>query len=360
MAHPILSSQQAEALSLIEQAIKEPPRARGYNFLLNGLAGTGKTTVAANLARKYPNVLLVTLTGKAASVLREKTNLPACTIHSAIYQLVGEEYDKRGKKKPVFAERFLEDELCGKIIVVDECSMISENIGRDLSNTGAKIIALGDPGQLPPIQGKPFYDNPNYVLTEIHRQALESPIIRQAHAVRTNGKYAPDGADFRIVSFSDSSEEDLINADVVLCWKKATVDKVNKTKRKALGYDKPTPFIGEPLLCHKNVNDIGIFNGATYTLAAPFEPGDTNIIVLVEGRPITIENVRFENVANNLDTHDITTWFSFGYASTVHKAQGSEWRNVVLIDEYHRQEYRREWLYTGITRASDKITIVRM
>ena len=54
-----------------------------------------------------------------------------------------------------------------------------------------------------------------------------------------------------------------------------------------------------------------------------------------------------------------TTWFAYGYALTVHKAQGSEWPSVLLIDEYSMPEYRKEWLYTGITRAAKRLTAIR-
>jgi exodeoxyribonuclease-5 len=51
------------------------------------------------------------------------------------------------------------------------------------------------------------------------------------------------------------------------------------------------------------------------------------------------------------------TSFDFGYAMTVHKAQGSEWPNVILIDEYYRRLERTSWVYTGITRASERIIV---
>lgn len=120
------------------------------------------------------------------------------------------------------------------------------------------------------------------------------------------------------------------------------------------------PQAGEPVLCLRNAPDYGIFNGAIYTLREPFMEGDTFIVIEVEGQGVRVPNVNFEGIKTGLSPGvKATTWFDFGYALTVHKAQGSEWSNVILIDEYRRREERKEWLYTGITRAADKITIIR-
>jgi exodeoxyribonuclease-5 len=88
--------------------------------------------------------------------------------------------------------------------------------------------------------------------------------------------------------------------------------------------------------------------------------GDTSIVIEVEGTRVRVDLVNFEGVKTGLPPgQKAITWFDFGYALTVHKAQGSEWSNVILIDEYRRREERKEWLYTGITRAANQITIIR-
>ena len=330
-------------------------------FVLHGLAGSGKTTVLSHMARKFPGAMLCTFTGKAASILRLKTGIDAMTIHSAFYQLKEEKISKEGKRELIFSEAHYKGELSNALLLLDECSMINEAMANDLIRTGAKIIACGDPGQLPPVEGKQFFSTPDLTLHTIHRQALESPIIRQAHAVRQGNPYEADGDAFRVARHGELTVEEKLNADMILCWTNATKRAINRHMRELKGFQfTPHPQAGEPVLCLRNAPDYGIFNGAIYTLLEPFMEGDRTILIAVEGSPVRVPGVNFEGVKTGLPpSQKATTWFDFGYALTVHKAQGSEWGNVILIDEYRRKEERKEWLYTGITRAANKITIIR-
>jgi len=334
---------------------------RGFSFVLHGLAGTGKTTVLAKLARQFPHAMLCTLTGKAASVLRLKTELGATTIHAAFYTLKEKIKDKKGRDKLIFGEQHEEGALEGGLLLLDECSMVNETMARDILRAGVRIIASGDPGQLPPVEGKQFFKEPNFTLKTIHRQALESPIIRQAHAVRVGGNYSADGENFRVARHGELSADDKLSADIVLVWTNATRKAVNRHMRELRGLSMiPHPQPGEPVVCLRNAPEYGVFNGGIYILAEPFMEGDTTIVLEVEGSIVHIDDVNFEGVRSGL-LHSVKarTWFDFGYCITVHKSQGSEWSNVILIDEYRRREERKEWLYTGITRAANKITIVR-
>ena len=117
--------------------------------------------------------------------------------------------------------------------------MIDTKTASDLIQSGAKIVAVGDPGQLPPVHGATFFTQPDITLTQIHRQALESPIIRQAHAVRDNGQYQPDGADFQVIR--KATDEQMMTADSILCWRNVTRHKVNARMRSLLGYSLPYP-----------------------------------------------------------------------------------------------------------------------
>lgn len=351
-----LSDEQSAAEAKILAFIKDPDKP---SFVLNGLAGTGKTTLLSKIAREHPFAVLCTLTGKAASILRRKTGLPACTIHSAFYKLIHEGVDSRGRRDLTFKPSMEDDHLYGQIVLLDECSMINHELARDILNTGAHIIACGDPGQLPPVSGTRFFNRADVTLKEIHRQALESPIIRQAHAVREGGHYKADGEAFRVLP-KVAQDDDFLAADVVLCFTNNTKTAANNHARRVRGFWQPTPQVGEPVVCLRNAADFGIFNGATYVLEAPFLEGDTDIHINVDGELITVPNVRFTGVRSGLKPdQDAITSFDFGYAMTVHKAQGSEWPNVLLLDEYSRPEHRKEWLYTAITRAADRITVVR-
>ena len=334
---------------------------RGFSFVLHGLAGTGKTTVLSKLAHRFPNAMLCTLTGKAASILRLKTELDATTIHAAFYRLKEKIKDKKGRDKLIFGEQHQQGDLEGGLLLLDECSMVNEAMAHDMLRTGVMIIASGDPGQLPPVEGKQFFKAPNFALKTIHRQALESPIIRQAHAVRVGGNYSADGENFRVARHGELSLEDKLSADIVLVWTNATRKAVNRHMRDLRGLSMiPHPQPGEPVVCLRNAPEYGVFNGGIYILAEPFMEGDTTIVLEVEGSIVHIDDVNFEGIRSGLHPSvKARTWFDFGYSITVHKSQGSEWSNVILIDEYRRREERKEWLYTGITRAADKITIIR-
>lgn len=330
-------------------------------FVGHGLAGTGKTTVLAEIAREVPHAIICTLTGKAASVLRRKTGLNVCTIHAAFYKLQEIERDKQGRKKLHFDTVHARGELSGKIVLIDECSMISHQMAMDIINTGAKIIAFGDPGQLPPIHGKPFFDVPDIVLETIHRQALESPIIRQAHAVRHDRTYMEDGNEFQVLK-RPLTDQEILDADVILCYTNPTRQVINAHVRMVRGIDAKWPRKGEPVMCLKNAALYGVFNGAVYTLLRDFDEGDTSIMVDVDGVFVHIPMVFFEDLLPRAipDGLDATTSFGFGYAMTVHKAMGSEWPNVILVDECFKIEVRREWLYTGITRAAERMIVSKV
>jgi exodeoxyribonuclease V len=351
----ILTDEQERIAARVDEFMADPHR---QIFLVHGLAGTGKTTLLAHTALQYDHATLCTLTGKAASILRRKTGLPAQTIHSFFYNLIEVSKDKVGRQVLKFEPAHSRGQLARKLVLVDEVSMLNEELARDLLRTDAKIIATGDPGQLPPVKGQPFFNNPDFVLTEIHRQALNSPIIRQAHRVRSEQPYQSDGPEFRVDS--DGTDDDLLNAEVVLCWTNRTRHALNDKCRRLRGYWQSHPQVGEPLMCLKNVKSQGVFNGAVYRLLEAFGFGDRDILIDVDGVPVLVRNVTFEGVKSSLpnDVEAITS-FGFGYAMTVHKAQGSEWDSVILVDEYRRSEERAKWLYTAITRAAQKILVVR-
>jgi exodeoxyribonuclease V len=265
--------------------------------------------------------------------------------------------EKTGKRILYFQRVHSVGAMRGKVVLLDECSMIDAKTANDLLQSGAKIVAVGDPGQLPPVHGATFFNQPDITLTQIHRQALESPIIRQAHAVRENGGYQTDGADFQVVR--KASDEQMMTADAILCWRNVTRHKVNSRMRSLLGYSLPYPQAGEPVLCLKNALRYGIFNGVTYELARNFLPDDDAIYLLMDGVEVEVPKCVFVEKGGSLDDYDdddFTSAFDFGYCLTVHKSQGSEWNKVLLIDENHKHE-RRRWLYTGLTRAAKSIVV---
>ena len=161
-------------------------------FRLFGFAGTGKTTLARHLAEGVDgDVLFAAFTGKAALVLRSRGAKKASTIHSLIYRPRGEELvedEDTGKSAmtPLFTLNRQSPVANAALIVIDECSMVDEDLGRDLMSFGTPILVLGDPGQLPPISGGGFFTDhePDVLLQEIHRQARDNPIIDLAQLAR--------------------------------------------------------------------------------------------------------------------------------------------------------------------------------
>src|SRR5262249_20402775 len=126
-----LTDEQRRAVAGMEHAIS-----RGSTFALHGLAGTGKTTVAAHVALSRPRSILCAPTAKAASVLREKTGADASTIHSAFYHFVREEDDETEGAQPrrrlIFRPKYKPGELRGELALLDECSMVGSQMARDI------------------------------------------------------------------------------------------------------------------------------------------------------------------------------------------------------------------------------------
>lgn len=347
----------AQSMNFIEQTMRFDDRSSQQYFTIHGLAGVGKTTVLAALAHKIPVATIVAPTGKAASVLRGKSGLEVITIHSAIYNYNGSYEDEDDPKRMV--PHFTDKEDTGlerRIVLIDEASMVGTKIANDLLKTRAIVIACGDPGQLPPVKDKQFFSTADFTLKEIHRQALDSPIIRQAHRIRNGMDYEPDGDNFIVRTSSQGI--DFSAYDVAICWKNATRKALNKRIRAEKGITGTTIQVGEPLMCLKNDYRYGIWNGEVYRAAKPRELG----------RPLTIEgggvigNPVIEGIDGNFEDHwkdEMLVPFALAYCGTCHKLQGSEVPNALIYDEMPKGQDRKSWLYTAITRASKSVTIVR-
>lgn len=327
------------------------------HFAIHGLAGVGKTVTLAALAAELPGARIVAPTGKAAAVLRARCGLEVQTIHSTIYDFRGliDDAERAGVKRPVFTDKGYTG-LRQRVVLLDECSMVGESLANDLLKTGAIVVACGDPGQLPPVRDRQFFATADVALTQVHRQALDSPIVRQAHAVRRGEPYAADGDGFATIA--TLADVDLAPFDAILCWKNATRRQLNAAARAARGISGPTLRAGEPVMCLRNNYAVGIFNGEIYALAEDRKPGDA--VVLAGGTSVdlaTIEGFDADYERDSLD--DETTPFALAYAITAHKSQGSEWPRVLVVDEMPSRPERPSWLYTAITRARTHVTVAR-
>ncbi len=356
--------------------LKKPDR---QVFRLFGYAGTGKTTLAQHLAEGVDGeVLFAAFTGKAAQVLRAKGATSARTIHSLIYRPRGEETvedEETGTKttSPAFSLNRTSPVSKASLVIVDECSMVDEALGRDLMSFGTPILVLGDPGQLPPVSGGGFFTEvePDLLLSEVHRQARDNPIIDLAMRVR-EGEGISLGAygDSRVISRRDVDQTEVVDADQVLVGRNRTRRLYNQRLRTLSGFSGMLPAAGDRLVCLRNDNAKGLLNGSLWTAQSVGKPKGPGLPLLVKpadevaGSSVRIKVLKaaFEDPEND------PGWalkrrfddFDFGYVLTVHKAQGSQWDDIVLFDEsFAFPEHRERWLYTAITRAAERITIVR-
>jgi ATP-dependent exoDNAse (exonuclease V) alpha subunit len=363
------SPQQEDALNDVARWLKSR---KTPLFRLFGYAGTGKTTLARHIAEAVDGeVAFAAFTGKAASVLRAKGCEGATTLHSLIYRSRGS--DEEG---PSFVINRQSAAAKADLIIIDECSMVDEELGRDLMSFGAPVLVLGDPAQLPPVKGGGFFTEhtPDAMLTEVHRQAQDDPIIKLSMIAREGGTI-PFG-DFGITRILDKRDvaadtlRDLVmGADQVLVGLNRTRRLYNQRIRALKGFRDAMPAAGEKLVCLRNDKAKGLLNGGVWNIAAV--TGEAKGFVKMQVRPDDEPHAsavkvavlreffegREEELAFAIRRH--SDEFDYGYALTVHKAQGSQWDNLVLFDEsFAFREHRARWLYTGVTRAAKRLTLV--
>jgi exodeoxyribonuclease-5 len=350
-------------------------------FRLFGYAGTGKTTLAKHFAEGIDgSVQFAAFTGKAAQVLRSKGAKSARTLHSLIYRPRGEDViadDTAGTARvsPTFSLNRQSPVAKAKLIIVDECSMVDEALGRDLLSFGTPVLVLGDPGQLPPVTGGGFFTEapPDFLLTEIHRQARDNPIIALAMDVR-EGKplMLGDYGAAQIISKQDVDRDRVLAADQVLVGTNRTRRRYNARLRELKGFKGFLPYAGDKLVCLRNDPAKGLLNGSLWQVmtASPetVKPG-INLIVRPDDDDVDQGAAKIKLLKSAFEAPDEeVAWatkkryddFDYGYALTVHKAQGSQWNDVMLFDEsWAFKDSRERWLYTAITRAAEKLTIVK-
>ena len=372
------SPQQDQALVEVNRWLKAGER---QIYRLFGYAGTGKTTLARHLAEGVDgDVLFAAFTGKAAQVLRSKGASKASTIHSLIYRPRGEETvedEDTGKKEvlPMFSLNRQSPVAKASLIIIDECSMVDEELGHDLLSFGTQVLVLGDPGQLPPVSGGGFFTEhePDILLEEIHRQALDNPIVELARQVREGGQVmiGDYGSQAKVISKSEVTADLVLDTDQVLVGTNRTRRRYNERLRELKGFDGPLPAAGDKLVCLRNDPTKGLLNGSLWqvTSAARTVKPAMNVLIRAEDEGVERHSAKVKLYKGAFEEPDKEVpWqikrrhddFDYGYALTVHKAQGSQWDDVVLFDEsYAFREHRERWLYTAITRAAENLTIVK-
>lgn len=370
---------QVEAIKAFVRWLSEEP---SREFYLAGYAGTGKTTMAGwligHLGGMGLRLPVGAFTGKAAAVLRRKGLSQAGTIHSQIYTPIE-------GSNPVRFE--LTDDspfATADLITIDEVSMLGEDLAADVRSFGRKILVLGDPGQLPPINGAGAFTNrkPDVFLTEIHRQAAESPILRLATRARLGNvpEWSDDPA-ARVTKLT-WSEVDQAKGQLI-CGTHRARWAITERVRKNFNFDGMWPMTGERVICRRNDRDSGLYNGmlgvVEEDLGLEDELGGVTlgdeesvyrryrvrmddlrspVEVLVDPTPFSEHRVKARLPTQRYQRG--VQLFDFGYVLTCHSAQGSEWPEVTIVDDSTAfREDRWRWLYTAVTRASESVTVLR-
>jgi exodeoxyribonuclease V len=358
--------EQADAIDKVARWLKagEP-----QVFRLFGYAGVGKTTLARHVAEGgNGGAVFAAFTGKAAMVMRANGCAGATTIHALIYRA-----SEGADGAPSFTLNEEGPASRASLIVIDECSMVDQELARDLLSFGKPILVLGDPFQLPPVKGGGYFTEspPDVMLTEIHRQAADNPIIRLSQIVRS-------GADLslgvyggtRVVQRGEIDAPAVLGADQVLVGVNHTRRAYNQRIRELNGFTDLLPVAGDRLVCLRNDRAKGLINGSLWRVEAL--GGVQNDFVRMTLRSedegarasvkVAVLKQFFKGVEGELAyaLRRESDEFDYGYALTVHKAQGSQWDSVMLFDEsFAFREHRARWLYTGITRAARRLTVVR-
>lgn len=345
--------------------------------IIAGYAGTGKSYLVNALVDafgfKESEVAYACYTGKASLVL-QRQGKNAMTLHKLLYKSYP---DGNGG----FVNRPVRELLPRpKLIIVDEISMCPKEMWSLLLSHHVYIIGLGDPFQLPPIgDGLNLLDNPHIFLTEVMRQALDNDIIRYSMELREGKVLAPDikGKNIQTYRKSEFSTGMMLWADQILCGKNVTRHSLNEQMRSLL--DKEGILAtGDKVICTKNYwhkvssNNNFLTNGTIGTVSqvainewnndtrAKFSVEDDSFGVLhfdekllMTGKPTILKDKNGKILLNRKIEMD------YGYAITVHKAQGSQFNKVLVYDEhlYHEENHNR-WLYTAITRAIDKVVVL--
>lgn len=409
-----LTPKQARAKDAVLRWLADPYGKQTFYFA--GYGGTGKSTCVEHIVQEIKGrVLFAAFTGKAASVMRKKGCEGATTIHRLAYRSAGdpptpEQIDKlREEIKRLYAvndlgARETADKLVeqlknaeadskrkgprfslnreseikyAKLVVIDECSFVDNRVGQDLESFGTKLLVLGDPAQLPPVFGQGYFTSrdPDVFLDEILRQELDNPIRQLCEKARQGerlsyGKYG----DSEVVRYGDPTIQDrVLAADIVIVGRNRTRHACNAKIRRLLGRaDSPAPVAGDRVICLRNDHDLGMLNGTQWKvdrclpdldkLTAKIEITSTDD----EDRPDKVECETWlhhfmarEDELTNVDRRKRAE-LDFGNAVTCHRAQGSEWPNVVVFDESSTfGKNAAQWRYTAFSRASKQLVVVQ-
>lgn len=372
-----------------------------------GFAGTGKTYLSSMISAELADnkIAYCAYTGKAALVMQQR-GMPATTIHKLIYEtspIETRHEDDNGKVfYKVTYKTHLKEKLDPKssIIMVDEVSMLDTKILTDLLSFEIPIIAVGDPFQLPPVQGKEseLLINPDVMLEEIMRQDEGSPIaylaekIRKGRPLKEDESY-PDCI-WQMPKTDLFSNLEIFNwANQFIAARNVTVNTINHQARQHFGFISDLPVVSDEMICRRNSWDTVLTDGKLptalvnglighvtnvekleTTIKLPWKSDDfTKTVNQLNLRPTFEDTAEFTELTYN----PLALWendqqrrnalkgiiLQYAYCITCHASQGREWDNVVLYDDSWPDKndptQQARWRYTGVTRAAKKLIWMR-
>jgi exodeoxyribonuclease-5 len=318
---------------------------------LGGYAGTGKTTVLDALADSLPGWAPCAYTGKASQILRRK-GLPASTIHSLIYSP-----ERRPEGKVVFVLKTT-PQIAYSGFLVDEASMVSRDLYRDLLSFGLPIIFVGDHGQLPPVgSDMNLMKDPMYRLEQIHRNA--GPIAHFAQHLREGAPpWEFDGGDkVRVLDGADPNDDTLLSLDQAIAGFNRTRIGINAKVRRLLGRKRLVQR-GDRVMCLRNSRLAGLFNGQQGVVKR-VDLEHHRMDFLTDG--VLHEGVRYDPDVFGKEKPEIDYDpdgphpFDYAYCVTCHKAQGDEWDKVLVLEQQCRAWDPHRWNYTAASRAKRQL-----
>lgn len=367
-------------------------------FSIVGYAGTGKSVVISEIIRrlrlKPEEVLPIAYTGQACTIMRTKGFVNACTCHAGLFNPVkvpmkdnlGRVIIDKQFNTPKTTWSYIPKSFSGtkiKLIVLDEAWMAPEFIRKVLDDTGIKVLAAGDPGQLPPIGGKPAFLMDGIIcrLTELMRQSENSPIVYFANRARNGEPICPGvyGNSVFVIFDDELNNEILSRSHIVICAKNATRDYLNnRVRHEILHKFSNYPDYGERIICRhnnwdKSVGNIPLVNGLVGTVISPPDVSRVDKDTLKLDFLPDLTNEKFSNLEINIKYLNMAykdrefysrnpyfqgEQFEYAYASTVHLAQGSEYLCGTYIEEAMNPQLVKAANYTAITRFKQQMVYV--
>lgn len=354
---------------------------RSTFHIINGGAGTGKTTIIKSIAQELTDageqVNLCAFAGKAAARLREATGFEASTIHRML------------QSNGTF---FMAGQLTGQSVILDEASMVDIHLMSEITKRNPKrLILVGDQAQLTPVgKGQPFHDlincRPDNVTTLTTCYRATEAVFNAASQIRS-GQIPPDRMDSpqerwvfqqtgdaipthkRIMQIVQSGGIDF-DQDIILVARNGESDDmpcaVRSLNQEIVNIVNPRQgdekfAVGDRVINTKNFSEFDVWNGTTGTIDAIDTEGciwvHLDVPAIDTAKSTDDRKVYTDRVLFN---KDMRKSLQLAYALTVHKSQGSQYRRVLIacIGRDTHTLLDRSLIYTAATRTREMCCVV--